>query len=149
MYSAIKHQGKPLYVLARKGIEIERTPRSIKIFSLTIDHYDNDLLTFQVSCSKGTYIRTLVEEIGRELGCGAHVIQLRRTMVTPYGSTPMHTLSSLELLSETAGFSGLLTSLLPVETAVSVLPAVKLSTSATFYLRMGQSVRWLDCPARR
>jgi tRNA pseudouridine55 synthase len=145
MYSAIKYQGKPLYELARRGIEIERKSRRIKIFSLTLDldkdKFNNDEFTFRVHCSKGTYIRTLAEDMGRELGCGAHVIALRRMTVTPYGDALMYTLPALEVIAESSGFDGLSACLLPVETSVQIFPAVKLSTSAAFYLRMGQPVR--------
>lgn len=141
MFSAIKHQGRPLYELARRGIEIKREPRKVHIFSLTVAAFEGDQLTFEVHCSKGTYIRTLVEDIGEVLGCGAHVIGLRRLSVTPYANALMYSLATLEQLADTRGQEGLLASLLPIETAVQVYPAVKLSTSATFYLRMGQSVR--------
>lgn len=141
MYSAIKHQGKPLYELARKGIEIERKSRPVTIFSLDVLHLEGDQLTMRVHCSKGTYIRTLVEDIGQELGCGAHVIGLRRLTVTPYGDGIMYTLPALEKIYDTVGLEGLASALLPVETAVQVFPAIQLSTSAAFYLRMGQPVR--------
>jgi tRNA pseudouridine55 synthase len=81
MYSAIKHKGKKLYELARAGIEVERKPRSITIYSIELINYAMDSLSMQVSCSKGTYIRTLVTDIGHTLGCGAHVTALRRTQV--------------------------------------------------------------------
>jgi tRNA pseudouridine55 synthase len=141
MFSAIKVQGKPLYELARKGIEIERKSRRVTIFSLKLDKINQDLLSMHVHCSKGTYIRTLVEDISRELGCGAHVVALRRTNVTPYDAALMYTLPTLEAIAESAGSSGLDACLLPVETAVQIFPAVKLSTSAAFYMRMGQPVR--------
>jgi tRNA pseudouridine55 synthase len=143
MFSAIKIQGKALYKLARQGIEIERQSRRIKIFSLSLDHLDveNNLLHFHVHCSKGTYVRTLVEDIGKALNCGAHVQELRRTMVTPYGNTKMHTLTQLEAIAEQAGMTGLDACLLPVETTVRQFPALELSTSAAFYLRQGQAVR--------
>lgn len=141
MFSAIKYQGKPLYELARKGIEIERKSRRVTIFSLRLDKLKNDQFTFHVHCSKGTYIRTLVEDIGRALGCGAHVIRLHRTTVTPYDETHMVTLPALEAIAASAGSEGLSACLLPVETAVQVFPIVKLSTSAAFYMRMGQPVR--------
>lgn len=141
MYSAIKHQGKPLYELARQGIEIERKARKVNIFSLELNNVQDDQFDFQVHCSKGTYVRTLVEDIGLELGCGAHVTELRRLTVTPYGTARMHTLAALEALAESAGSDGLAACLLPIESAVQVFPAVKLTTSAAFYLRMGQSVR--------
>ena len=141
MYSAIKHQGKPLYELARRGIEVERKSRKVKIYSLELEKFEDDQMTFRVHCSKGTYVRTLVEDIGRELGCGGYVTELRRLMVAPYGNALMYTLRALEVIAETSGFDGLSACLLPVETAVQVFPAVKLSTSAAFYLRMGQPVR--------
>lgn len=141
MFSAIKYQGKPLYQLARKGIEIERAPRTIKIFSLQVAQINNDEFSFHVHCSKGTYIRTLVEDMGARLGCGAHVTALRRTMVKPYGDAMMYTLPALEAIASKLGTSALIKTLLPIETAVQLYPAVKLSTSAAFYLKMGQPVR--------
>ena len=141
MFSAIKVQGQALYELARRGIEIERKPRKIKIFSLTLEDLQTDAFSLRVHCSKGTYVRTLVEDIGRLLGCGAHVKELRREMVMPYTNVPMFTLPMLEIILETSGNAGLDACLLPVETAVDTFPAVQLSTSAAFYLRMGQAVR--------
>jgi tRNA pseudouridine55 synthase len=79
MYSALKKDGQPLYKLARAGIEIERKPRPITIHAIDYLSYENGVISLEVSCSKGTYIRTLIEDIGNELGCGAHVITLRRT----------------------------------------------------------------------
>ncbi|EKD70047.1 MAG: tRNA pseudouridine synthase B [uncultured bacterium] len=141
MFSALKHQGKPLYELARKGIEVVREPRAVKIFSLSIESFVNDELSLRVHCSKGTYIRTLVEDIGAQLGCGAHVIRLRRPKVSPYSEAFMHTLPELQKIAETAGLNNLDACLLPIETAVQTLPAVKLSTAAAFYIRTGQPVR--------
>ena len=141
MYSALKHQGRPLYELARKGIEIERPARTVTIHSLTFDGLSGDQLTMSVHCSKGTYIRTLVDDIGRDLGCGAHVIALRRTSVSPYTEHAMYSLSELESVMASNGYTGLSQYLLPLETAVQFYPAVKLSTSAAFYLRTGQPVR--------
>jgi tRNA pseudouridine55 synthase len=143
MFSAIKVQGKPLYELARKGIEIERKSRRITIFSISEHHYSvtKQQLSFTVHCSKGTYIRTLAEDIGRELGCGAHVAELRRTCVTPYAGMRIYTIEDLEKIADTKGQAGLDACLLPVETAVSCYPGIKLSTSAAFYLRLGQAVR--------
>lgn len=141
MFSAIKFQGKPLYELARRGIEVERKSRRITIFSLQLDKLENEFITIRVHCSKGTYVRTLVEDIGNDLGCGAHVTELRRTTVTPYGGSIMYTLPALEAIYESKGIEGLNTCLLPIETSVSTYPAVRLSTSAAFYLRTGQPVR--------
>lgn len=141
MYSAIKHNGRPLYEFARRGVEIERKSRKVKIFSLNLEKVDNDQITFHVHCSKGTYVRTLVEDMGKMLGCGGHVIGLRRLTVTPYANATMYTWETLEAISQRLGSTGLLSCLLPVETAVQVFPAVKLTTSAEFYMRTGQSVR--------
>lgn len=143
MFSAIKVQGKPLYELARKGIEIERQSRRVQIFHLTAHDYsiDTKQIHFTVHCSKGTYVRTLAEDIGRALGCGAHVAELRRTQVTPYEDLPVYTEAKLYELFDKGGISALDTLLLPLETAVKAFPAIKLSTSAAFYLRTGQAVR--------
>ena len=141
MYSALKHQGRPLYELARQGITIERQSRRISIYSIVLHQIVGNEMTLQVHCSKGTYIRTLVEDIGRVLGCGAHVKALRRTDVSAYTQNVMYTLPALEAILASAGHDGLLATLLPIETAVSILPIVKLSVSAAFYLRMGQAVR--------
>ena len=79
MFSALKHNGTPLYKLARKGIEVEREARAVTINKINLLSYKEELLSLDVSCSKGTYIRTLVEDIGKLLGCGGHVVELRRT----------------------------------------------------------------------
>jgi tRNA pseudouridine55 synthase len=141
MYSAIKYQGKPLYELARRGIEIARKARQITIHHLTLESMSHDEFTFSVHCSKGTYVRTLVEDIGHKLGCGAHVTALRRVSVAPYGNAITYTLSVLEAIAEHRDLPGLLACLLPVETAVQVYPAITLSTATAFYLRTGQAVR--------
>ncbi len=85
MYSAIKQNGVPLYKLARKGLEVERSSRDVNIDSITLDKVGTDWFECTVVCSKGTYIRTLVEDIGQQLGCGAHVQELRRTQVGEFG----------------------------------------------------------------
>lgn len=141
MYSAIKHEGKPLYELARKGIEVERKPRTIRIFSLALDNLEDDVMTFTVHCSKGTYVRTLVEDISRELGCGGHVIALRRIYVAPYQRVSMVTMSDLEVMANENNFQQLSSCLLPVESSVESYPAVTLSTASAFYMKTGQPVR--------
>lgn len=143
MFSAVKVQGKPLYELARRGVEIERKARRVQIFSLKLEELNlaKDEMSLVVHCSKGTYIRTLIEDMGAMLGCGAHVIELRRLTVTPYDNAHMYSLSMLENIAQSSGFSGLEACLLPVETSVDIFPAVKLSSAAAFYLRMGQAVR--------
>ena len=140
MYSAIKYQGKPLYRLARKGIEVERQPRLVHIHTLEVDGWNDDTFSFYVHCSKGTYIRTLVDDIGQKLGCGAHVYRLRRVAVSPYQNATMYTLPILESVHQAVGNEGLRALLLPLESAVDIFPAVQLSSSAAFNLRMGHTV---------
>jgi len=84
MYSAVKMQGKPLYRLARKGIEVERIEREVEIYRIQVEGIDLPLVRFNVSCSKGTYVRALGRDIGRKLGCGAHVLRLRRMRSGPF-----------------------------------------------------------------
>lgn len=140
MFSAIKYQGKPLYELARKGIEVERTARQIYIYQLKLEEFQQDSLRLYIQCSKGTYVRTLVEDIGEKLGCGAYVSSLRRPVVVPYEQSAMHTLAELEAIREQQGIEALNQYLLPAETSVGAYPSVKLSSSAVFYIRMGQPV---------
>ncbi len=148
MYSALKVQGKPLYELARQGIEIPREPRSVHIYSLQLTDFQSDMLQIEVQCSKGTYVRTLVEDIGDLLGCGAHVSALRRAAVLPYSGIKMYTLAALEDAYNQFGIDVLTQYLLPLETSVQTLPAIKLSNTAAFYIKMGQPVMIPHFPAQ-
>jgi tRNA pseudouridine55 synthase len=141
MYSAVKHQGERLYKLAREGKEVERTPRTVQIFELTLLGFTPPTLELDVHCSKGTYVRTLAEEIGAALGCGAHVSGLRRTGVGPYveGETRFVTIAEVEAAAE-QGFEALDALLLPLDSVLGHCPAVRLSADAAFYLRQGQPV---------
>lgn len=140
MFSALKHQGKPLYELARQGIEVERQPRKVTIHQIVLENVNADTCGMSVHCSKGTYIRTLVEDMGEMLGCGAHVIGLRRTSVAPYQESGMVTWQQLEDTCKNQGADALLQYLLPLESSIQHLPIVKLSASTVFYLRMGEPV---------
>lgn len=140
MYSAIKHQGQPLYKLARQGIEVERTPRPVTIHRLTLHEVTANTVTFDVACSKGTYVRTLVEDLGEKLGCGAHVIMLRRLSAGPYPTERMMTLDQLGAVKEDGGFEALDALLLPVDTSVAEWPRVELGDNAAWYVRKGQPV---------
>ena len=139
MYSALKHKGERLYKLAREGIEVEREPREITIHALELGEVEGDEFELDVHCSKGTYVRTLAEDIGGVLGCGAHVIALRRTGVGPYTGMDMVT---MEQVQEAAleGNEALDALLLPVDTALSDWPAVQLDADSSYYLKMGQAV---------
>jgi tRNA pseudouridine55 synthase len=139
MYSALKHQGKRLYELAREGLEVEREPRRVTIHSLALSKMDLPTFELKVACSKGTYVRTLAEDIGEALGCGAHVAALRRTGVGPYTDYPMHTMDALERTAE-RGLAALDGLLLPIDTALADWPEVRVGADAGFYLRQGQSV---------
>ncbi len=96
MYSALKHEGKPLYEYARAGIVIERPARPVTIHYLELRDWQSPDLTFDVHCSKGTYIRTLAEDIAAALDCCAHLVALRRTLVEPFDEYPMLTLEQLQ-----------------------------------------------------
>lgn len=96
MFSALKHQGTRLYKLARQGIEVERQPRKIQIYEFFLVRREGELLHMRVHCSKGTYIRALAEDLGQRLGCGAHVVNLRRTSLGPFVNPLLHTFSELE-----------------------------------------------------
>jgi tRNA pseudouridine55 synthase len=140
MYSAVKHQGQRLYKLARQGIEVEREPRPITIHEMNLLDFQLPLAEISLRCSKGTYVRTLVEDIGEELGCGAHVTGLRRLGVGPYNETGLVTLSTLEQLRAKGGEAALDKLLLPMESGLAQWPGVRLSSDAAFYLRQGQPV---------
>lgn len=98
MYSAIKYHGIPLYKYARKGINLFRVSRELKIFELRLLQYTCNLLELKIKCSKGTYIRSLIEDIGDELGCGAHVVFLRRIGIEPYISNKLITFSDINII---------------------------------------------------
>jgi tRNA pseudouridine55 synthase len=139
MYSALKHNGKRLYELAREGVEVERQPRTVTIHALEVLRCDLPEVEIRVHCSKGTYVRTLAEDIGAMLGCGAHVTALRRTGVGPYTDLPMHTMDELEQAAD-GGLSALDAMLLPLDTALGDWPAVRVSADSAFYLTQGQAV---------
>jgi tRNA pseudouridine55 synthase len=140
MYSALKHKGERLYKLARKGIEVEREPRIVRIHSLTLDGCDLPEFELNVRCSKGTYVRTLAEDIGKALGCGGHVAALCRTRVGPYSMEQAVDMDTLKRISESEGRTGLDRLLLPVDSAIQAWPDIHLSGDAAYYLRMGQAV---------
>ena len=139
MYSALKHNGQPLYKLARKGMEVERAPREVTVRELRLLRLDDEEFECELRCSKGTYVRTLATDLGEILGCGAHVTALRRTVVEPYDAARMVTLESLREWAE-QGLAVLDTKLLPSDSAVTQWPAVRVRGDAAFYLRQGQPV---------
>lgn len=141
MHSALKQNGQRLYELARKGIEVEREPRQVTIFDLELVAIDADLMRLNIHCSKGTYVRTLVEDIGEALGVGAHVKELRRTAVGPFEEpVTMYTLEQLRQLKETdvKSLDGLL---LPAESALEQYPPIHLDEDSAYYMRQGQAIQ--------
>ena len=142
MFSALKHNGKPLYEYARQGITVEREARPITIFEINFIEYHAPYLTLEVHCSKGTYIRTLVDDLGEVLGCGAHVTMLRRTAVADYPVAEMMPIDELQLLAESFPLSELDRLLLPTDTAVSKLPALNLDTEQSKAIGFGQRVKF-------
>ena len=142
MFSALKHNGKPLYEYARQGITVEREARPITIFELNFIEYNAPYLTLEVHCSKGTYIRTLVDDLGEALGCGAHVTMLRRTAVADYPTEKMLDWNTLQALAEPQDLSLLDALLLPIDTAVAKLPALTLNESQTQSIGFGQRIKF-------
>jgi tRNA pseudouridine55 synthase len=140
MYSAVKINGTPLYKLAREGKEIERKSRRVSIYEIKMLRLKGDELEIDVHCSKGTYVRTLAEEIGAALGCGAHLSALRRTASGQFDLQQAVTLPELEHLAED-GFEELDSLLLPPEEALSDWPMVNLSDNTAYYLQQGQAVQ--------
>jgi len=148
MYSALKKDGQPLYKLAREGKTVEREPRSVQIHRLELLAFDAEKaqVRLSISCSKGTYIRTLAEDIGEKLGCGAHVAELVRTKAGPFELAQCRSLEDLIAIQEEKGAMALDESLLPVDTALQDLPLLRLSTSSAFYWLHGQPVRAPNAP---
>lgn len=148
MFSALKQKGRPLYELARQGIEVPRAPRPVTIYALDLQDYAQDEFALHVHCSKGTYVRTLVEDIGKDLGCGAHVIALHRTQVGPYQAEQMMSLPEAEQLCEATGNQALEPYLLPITSAVTHWPDVRLSSATAYYLQQGQAVMIPHAPTQ-
>ena len=147
MHSAIKKNGQPLYKLAHQGIEIEREPRAVSIHELTILDIQETAFRFHLRCSKGTYVRTLVEDIGARLGCGAHLSSLRRTAVGPFRLEDAVTESALMEIAADGGMSALDALLIPMDQALEKWPAVKLTENSTYYVQQGQPVQVAKAPS--
>jgi tRNA pseudouridine55 synthase len=140
MFSALKHQGKPLYKLARQGIEVERKSRRITIYDIKLLAITANSFTLDVRCSKGTYIRTLVEDISHALGSGGHVIMLRRVAAAGYMEQQALTIEQLIARAEN-GLPALDESLLPSEDALPDWPSVVLSDYMVDSIRQGQAIK--------
>ncbi|NVC93828.1 tRNA pseudouridine(55) synthase TruB [Vibrio natriegens] len=152
MFSALKYQGKPLYEYARKGIEVPRESRKITVYEIILHRFEGDEVEMEVHCSKGTYIRTIVDDLGEMLGCGAHVTMLRRTGVAKYPYEKMVTLEQLNELLEQAHRQEIAPRelldplLMPMDTAVEDLPEVNLIPEIADMVQHGQPVQVSGAP---
>ncbi len=143
MFSAIKSNGQPLYKLARKGLEVPREPRPVTIFANKLVRFEHPEFVLDIHCSKGTYVRTLVADIGEELQCGAHVTALRRTKVGPFDESNLVTMKEIEDAVHEKRNDGLL---LPTSRAVDSWPAVYVTGPAAYNVKHGQPVRVEQAP---
>ena len=142
MYSALKRNGTPLYKLARKGIEIERSPRPVTIYEINFLDLDNAVVSVEVFCSKGTYIRTLVEDIGKSLGCGGYVVELRRTGFAHLGLSESKTYEQLSKLKEQS-LESLDSVILSADEILPNLESVYLDSEQTSDIRLGKKIEYL------
>lgn len=145
LYSALKHAGKPLYAYARAGIEIKRAPRQVTIHALDLLWFEGERLALSVTCSKGTYIRSIAHDLGEMLGCGAHLAALRRTALARFGLDCAHTLESLEAMPAAVRDG----CLLPVDALLQNLPEVRLAPAQQARFVQGQGVPWDGPPQAR
>ncbi len=147
MFSALKHQGQPLYKLARQGVEVERKVRKVTVHEITLEAFRSSGQTgaepqvdVYIRCSKGTYVRSIAEDLGLALGCGAHVKMLRRTQVGPFNEEQCVSLETLEALRKDEQFEQLDALLKPIDLALEHLPSVELAESSSYYMMQGQAV---------
>lgn len=138
MHSAIKQNGQPLYKLAHQGLEVEREAREVHIHTLVCRGFTESTIDIEVHCSKGTYIRTLAEDIGNQLGCGGHLSVLRRTESGPFSLQNAVNMETIEQLAEQP--EALDSHLLPIESALVDWPSVELTQDAAFYAKQGNPV---------
>ncbi len=140
MYSALKVNGVPLYKMARKGQTIEREARQITVYSIELTAFEGDELELEIACSKGTYIRTIADDLGQALGCGAHIIALRRTQAGAFTEADCVTTEQLKEESESGGLSVIDGHLIPMDKAIADLPEVILPSITASFIKNGQPV---------
>ncbi|NCW36349.1 MAG: tRNA pseudouridine(55) synthase TruB [Methylophilaceae bacterium] len=136
MYSALKFEGKPLYEYAREGIEIERKSRQIKIFDIKLINIEKSIITIEVLCSKGTYIRTLAEDIGQTMGCGAHLKGLERTQTGNFQLSEALSIEALEAMPMASREKALM----PIDVLLEELSSIKLNMAELDAIKKGQSI---------
>jgi len=140
MYSALKHQGVPLYKIARKGGEVVRKEREVTVFALELLDFRGDEVDLDIRCSKGTYIRTIADDLGDALGTGGHVTALRRLQSGPFLESDAVTIDQLELAAATGGPENLDQFLMPADLAVEHLPRTVMPAATADFVRQGQAV---------
>ena len=136
MFSALKFEGKPLYEYARQGIEIERKSRQVTIYDITLNKIEESIVILEVSCSKGTYIRTLAEDIGHALGCGAYLKGLERTQTGNFQLSDALTIEAIEAMSMASREE----TLLPVDALLEGLSSIQLTLTETEAIKKGQAI---------
>ncbi len=152
MYSALKYQGRKLYEYAREGVEVPREARSVTVHELLFIRHQGDELELEIHCSKGTYVRTIIDDLGEKLGCGAHVIMLRRMQVGSYPSEKMVTLQQLDTLLTVAHENACPASelldplLMPTDSPAAAYPRVNMTPVVAAYFKLGQPVRVAGAP---
>ncbi len=144
MYSAVKMNGQPLYKLARRGIEVERSARRVTIYHIELLDFSPDSFEIIIHCSSGFYVRVLAAEIGERLHCGGHVVSLRRLGVGALKIEDSHTLEQIEQIDSVTDRHRLVK---PGDQTLTHLPEINLSFDAAFYLCRGQTVRAVDLPS--
>ena len=143
MYSALKHNGQPLYKLARQGIAVERKVRDVMVYEIEMSEFISDEFEIELHCSKGTYVRSIAEDLGKALGCGAHVKSLHRRAAGPYCEKEMVDLDALRQIEDQQGLDALLQ---PMASAVAQWPAVKMVEPTAYFVRQGQPVQVAHAP---
>lgn len=142
MFSALKHQGMPLYKYARAGIEVKREARPVKIKQLQLNQFDGRQLSLTVTCSKGTYIRNLIEDIGEQLNTGAHVTRLHRLYCAGFADEKMYSIEALRFMP----LELLSSCLLPIDRAINYLPKLSISNDEAFAMCQGRTVELESAP---
>ncbi|MCE0490405.1 tRNA pseudouridine(55) synthase TruB [Pantoea sp. Mb-10] len=152
MFSALKYQGRKLYEYAREGITVPREARPVTVYELQFIRWEGNELELEIHVSKGTYIRTIIDDLGEKLGCGAHVIMLRRLQVARYPVARMLTLEQLHTLAaeanatETADYAALDALLLPMDSPAEAFPVVNLLPAVAAYFKQGMPVQVANAP---
>ena len=146
MYSAVKREGQPLYKLARKGIEVEREPRRVEIYRNQLVEFDGEHVSLLIDCSKGTYVRTIADDLGELLGCGAHVVDLRRTKAGPFEIDDCVQFDALKA-RKCDGAEVLDREIRPSACAVQAFPRVNLTNAGLWHVRHGQPVMVPHAPS--